>query len=234
MIEIIPAIMPRSFSEVEEKMSLVQEDVSFVQIDVMDATITKDATWPYLLPDADIDFQNIITEKTSMPCWDSLSFEADLMVKNPERITQDWLKAGAGRIIFHIESEGNVKEFVQSFRLEGITKDSPLYVELGLAITADADMSLVESIIPHIDFVQCMGIKTIGVQGSPFDERILQTISTLKNKFPSLVISVDGGVTLETAPRLIQAGAKRLVSGSTIYRSEDVKEIIEKLKHINK
>ncbi|MFM2357864.1 MAG: hypothetical protein RJA61_601 [Candidatus Parcubacteria bacterium] len=230
MIEIIPAIMPQSFGEVEEKMALVKEFVPLVQIDVMDGVLTKNATWPYLSQDLDSTFQNILEEKESMPYWDELEFEADLMVKYPEKIARDWLKAGAVRLILHSTSEGDLKELITKLREEGVPKGSPLYTEIGLAITADVSLESIKDLIPFVDFVQCMGIEEIGVQGSSFDSRILHTLSTLRAEFKDLILSVDGGVNLETAPLLVEAGANRLVSGSTIYRSENIKEAIDNLK----
>src|SRR3989338_570743 len=82
-----------------------------------------------------------------------------------------------------------------------------------------------------IDFAQFMGIEKIGFQGQLFDERVLGKIADLRERFPKVIISVDGGVNMKNAPRLIKAGANRLVSGSTIFESDNIKDAIEKLKN---
>ena len=80
---------------------------------------------------------------------------------------------------------------------------------------------------PAIDFVQFMGIENIGYQGEPFDERVFEKIRELRERFPDTIISVDGGVSLENADKLIEAGANRLVSGSAIFESGDIAGTVE-------
>lgn len=231
MIEIIPAIMPISFSDLEEKIFKVKGLVSLVQIDVMDGKLTTDATWPYLEEGLDSTFQNILDEKQSMPLWDEIDFEVDLMVEGDLlKYTHDWIHAGAKRIILHYKSDPHIGETIQKIRANSVGKESPFYVEIGLGIEAPENLEEIKKIIPHVDFVQCMGIKEIGVQGSPFNSDILKTITSLRERFPELIISVDGGVNFETAPLLIKAGANRLVSGSAIYGSDNVKETISHLR----
>lgn len=230
MVEIIPAIMPISFSDLEEKFFKVKGLVSLVQIDVMDGKLTTEATWPYLVEEGDVAFQNILEEKQSMPLWDEMDFEADLMVSGDIlKYAQDWIKAGAKRIILHYKSSPDILNVIKKIRENFPDKTSPFYIEIGLAIESNENLEEIKKIIPAIDFVQCMGIKEIGVQGSLFNPEILKTITSLRATYPELIISVDGGVNLETAPLLIKAGVNRLVSGSAIYGSEDIKEAIERL-----
>ena len=77
-----------------------------------------------------------------------------------------------------------------------------------------------------------MGIAKIGYQGQPFDGQVIQKIQDLRKQYPEVTISVDGGVNFETAPKLIEAGATRLVSGSTILQSNNPEKTIEQLKQI--
>lgn len=232
-MEIIPAIMPTSFSDLEEKVFKVKGLVPLVQVDVMDGKLTADATWPYLEEEMDPAFQNILEEKQSMPLWDEIDFEADLMIKEDVlKRAEDWIHAGAKRIILHYKSDTQIKEIIQKIRENSVPKDSPFYIEIGLAIESSENLEDISKVVPDIDFVQCMGIKEIGVQGSPFNPDILKTITSLREKFPELIISVDGGVNLETAPLLAKAGATRLVSGSAIYGSDSIKGAIEHLRSL--
>jgi ribulose-phosphate 3-epimerase len=77
-----------------------------------------------------------------------------------------------------------------------------------------------------------MGIDEIGFQGQLFDERVISKIEEFKNKFPKVTVSVDGGVNLESAPKLVKAGAERLVSGSAIFGSDDIESTIGLLKNL--
>jgi pentose-5-phosphate-3-epimerase len=79
----------------------------------------------------------------------------------------------------------------------------------------DSFIELIDNDI--IDFVQVMGIANIGYQGEPFQEESLDIISNLKERYPDLVISIDGGVSVDTIADLHDAGVDRFVSGSGVY-----------------
>jgi ribulose-phosphate 3-epimerase len=66
-----------------------------------------------------------------------------------------------------------------------------------------------------------MGIDKIGLQGQEFDKKVLENIKFLKNNLPGIAISVDGGVNLENAEEILDAGADRLTVGSGIWKSPD-------------
>ncbi|GMQ94894.1 MAG: ribulose-phosphate 3-epimerase [Patescibacteria group bacterium] len=236
-MEIIPAIMPKSFKELEEKASLLAGLVDVVQIDVMDGRFVPEKTWPYA--GEDVSLKELAGGKRHFPESARLSYEIDLMVSQPEESMGSWIWAGARRIIFHIESIGDMDLFWEKIshidppadflKALGVEKSD---VELGLALNIETPN---EALFPHIekvDFVQCMGIARIGYQGEPFDERVLHKLRDLRKHYPELILSVDGGVNLETAPRLIEAGANRLVSGSAILESKDIKKRIKEFQSI--
>ena len=83
-----------------------------------------------------------------------------------------------------------------------------------------------------VDFVQCMGIANIGFQGEEFDERVLNQIKELRSQYKELIISVDGSVNEITAPLLVKAGANRLVIGSAVMNSYDVRETIKEFENL--
>ena len=105
-------------------------------------------------------------------------------------------------------------------------------IQIGLAINTTTPIEQIFPLVNDIDFVQCMGIEKIGFQGQDFDERVLSQIKALKEKFPDLIISVDGGVNFKTAPELIQAGVSRLIAGSLILKSQDIRETISELENL--
>ncbi|HAT68048.1 MAG: hypothetical protein A2481_03605 [Candidatus Yonathbacteria bacterium RIFOXYC2_FULL_47_9] len=220
MIEIIPAIMPRNYNDLVETMGLFVGVVPLVQLDIMDGKFVPNRTWPY---PRDQFFDAIVREEQGMPHWEDLDFEADLMIENPETWTTKWVSAGARRIIVHIES---VQEF------EVIRTAVPSLVELGLAINTTTPISAIEPYLDRVEFIQCMGIARIGFQGEGFDERVLEHIRAIRALRPEMPISVDGAVSLETAKRLVEAGATRLVSGSAILKSNDVQEAVDTLKDL--
>lgn len=223
MAEIIPAIMPKSLSDVRAYAARVESLVGMLQIDVMDGRFVPAVDWPYT-EDAEAAFQEMADGDISFEKESIVSFEVDLMVEHPALHANDWLSAGAKRLIFHIESLDDPDALFEELPRDGF--------EIGLALNPDTDNGAVEPYIHNIDFVQCMGIARIGYQGQPFDERVLEKLRAFRAAFPDSVLSVDGGVSLETAPKLILAGADRLVSGSAIWKSNDILGTITKLQSL--
>ncbi len=239
-MKIIPAILPKTFGELEKKLEQVKGFAKIVQIDICDGVFVPSTTWPYAqlkikneelkIPetvDYDDSFKTILSEEEGMPYWDEVDFELDLMVANPEEKLADLMKIGPKRIVFHIETLPEPKVFFEN--LDQYIKDS---VEIGVALNINTPISVISDIFDQIKFIQCMGIAKIGFQGHPFDERVLDKIKEVKNAFPDLSVSVDGGVSLETAPELVGAGADRLVVGSALFESEDIGEMVKEFKSL--
>ncbi len=218
MTEIIPAIMEKTLNELRDKLALVRGLAPYVQIDVMDGIFVPNISFPY------VSRGELKIESDELPYWQDFSYEFDLMVKNPDRIIGAFLALGASRIVLHTES---IKDEVIPRVIEEIKN---FKAEVGLASNNDTPLSSIEAHISEVDFVQVMGIARIGFQGEPFDERALERIRRLRAKYPDLIISVDGSVNLKTAPRLVLAGANRLVAGSAVFESGDARGVIEALK----
>ena len=229
MIEVIPAIMPRDFGDIAAKVARVAPYVSFVQLDIMDGDFVPEKTWPYL--GEIMDFKKLEREEIALPEWEKINYEIDLMVSSPDRDAFEWIGAGASRIIIHIESYPDFKKIIEQIHREcGRASESSTAVEVGIAINTNTALEELEPLLPLTDFVQQMGIDQIGYQGEPFSEKVIERITALRKKHPELIISVDGAVNAESAPRLIAAGVSRLVSGSFIFEHNDPKEAIEILR----
>lgn len=214
-IEIIPAILEQTWEEVLERLNEAEAFASspngskWIQIDVADGIFTPEKSWN--------SSENLKTHLEALPLSGGVSnFEVDLMVKEPEKIVQNWIDAGAKRLVIHIETIRDVK-----YRVFDINRlcDSRS-VEIGLAISIDTPN---ETLYPHLDaarpsvgYIQFMGIAKIGFQGQPFDSRVLHKINDLRKRYPNAIIQIDGGVDKENAELLIKMGANRLVVGSAI------------------
>jgi ribulose-phosphate 3-epimerase len=226
MVDIIPAIMPKSFSDLEGHAERVTSLVPLAQIDLMDGIFVEGKTWPYTEGKSDEEYE------IKLPYLDKLNYEVDLMVQEPESVISNWIKAGVQRVIVHIESTKMMEDIinnVSAHNTESESKDLKT-ISLGIAINTTTPVESITPYIEKIDFVQCMGIKTIGKQGELFDERVIDQLRELRTKYPKLILSVDGAVHLDNAKNLVEAGANRLISGSEIFKSED---IVEKLKQFN-
>lgn len=214
MIEIIPAILPISYRDLEDKLSRVRGLTRVVQIDVCDGFFVPSRTFPYTERDF---FELILKEEETLPFWEEFDFELDLMVNESKKASGEWVQAGASRIIVHIESpdDRDALEALQPLRDTYATA-----VDVALAISLDTPIEKLETLAGYGSAIQCMGIAKIGLQGQPQDARIYERIKEIKRLYPVHSIAVDGGVTIESARRLVDAGATRLVVGSALFEGD--------------
>jgi ribulose-phosphate 3-epimerase len=172
----------------------------------------------------------ILDEEEGLPFWDSVDFEFDLMVMKAHEQFEFFIRLGAKRIVFHLEAEGEISAFKEF--LEGLDMYTRENVQVGIALNTTTPVESLKPLISHVDFIQCMGIENIGHQGEPFDDRVLGQIASLRASYPELIISVDGSVDEDTAPLLVKAGANRLVVGSALMRSYDIRETMRELENL--
>ena len=211
MIEIIPAIIAKSFKELKEKIEQVEQYVRWVQIDIMDGNFVANSTW---------------NKPGDLKYYDpGVLLEAHLMISEPEKYVEQWIDAGIKRIIFHIEATVSPYDIIRICRARG--------VEAGVAISPDTPLGIVENVIKRADMVLILGV-TPGFGGQEFKPEVLEKIKALREANPRLTIEVDGGMNLKTAKRVVSAGANIIVAGSFIYNSEDIEDAIEELRNIVK
>ena len=213
-MKIIPAIIGEDFIQVKEKLEKVKGLTEWVQIDIVDGKFAEPETWG-----AKIGNHLHLWEPVALP-----HIELHLMVQRPEVGLADWVSTNVDRILIHVESEGDKAKLIKQIKDGG--------VQAGLVLKLETPLTVVEPFIPTIDVVQFMSIATIGSYGAPFDERVYEKISSLRKKYPNVTISIDGGVNLDNAKKLIDAGANNLVIGSAIWKSGNLKEAIEQFKQL--
>jgi ribulose-phosphate 3-epimerase len=225
MAEIIPAILAKKFAEIEYKTSLVKTLVDTVQVDTCDGRFADNLLWPYVEKGrpSDVVFQELLTEKRGLPFWDELDYEFDLMVQEPESIIADFVRIGASRLFVHFESTKCLEDIIHEW------KNS---VEIGIALKPSTPLEALDSFLHEIRSVQFMGSDRIGHAGVELDERLHKRLRTFKQMHPLHLVSVDIGVNFETAPRLVAAGADRLVAGSAIFKSPNIKGAIKQLRDL--
>lgn len=206
MIEVVPAIIAKDFEELEEKIKRVEPYVEWVQFDIIDGKFVNNRSW-----DNPSDLKKIET---------NLKLEAHLLIKNPELVIDDWINSGVSRITFHYESTDKHKEIVEKIKKAGL--------EVFIAINPETPIEVLES------FLQVTGILVMTVNpgwcGQEFIKDMLSKIRQLRKKYPDVRIGVDGGINLQTAPKVIKAGANILFSGSAVFNSDDIEKTIQALK----
>ncbi|HWC57880.1 MAG TPA: hypothetical protein VG621_02940 [Candidatus Paceibacterota bacterium] len=228
MTKIVPAILPQRFSEVESAVAQVVGAVDTVQIDFVDGVFAPNKTLGCNGKDEAL-LQAIRDEKQGLPHWEDIDYEFDLMVQEPIEKLEGFLALGPSKIILHVESldEERVLKYFEA--LPEITKSTILF---GIALNIDTDPTRLQPYAAYIDTIQCMGIDRVGFQGQPFDGRVIEQLRKVKARFLDKHISVDGGVSLETAPALIDAGVDALIVGSAIFEASDPRNALQQFKQL--
>lgn len=209
-IPIVPAVIPQSLQAAINATTLFHFSHE-IHVDVIDGKFVPATSWPY---------EPIGEALALKPHTDAYTLEVDLMVEKPFAAAQSWEAAGADMLVFHVETI-DLKSFKDFIAYSGIT--------VGISFHGD---TRIESVLPYIeiaDYVQVMGIHTIGAQGQPFLEETFSKIERIKTEFPNKMISVDGSVNHHTIKRLVKAGADRLIVGSAIIGQEDPTAAYQKL-----
>lgn len=230
MSEIIPAILPKNYEDLKNKISLVKGWVPIVQIDICDGIFVSSRTWPYESTSTDAHFTAILNEQEGLPFWEDIDFELDLMVADAVENFDIYNKLGAKKLIFHIEAVGDLQDF-QDF-LEGVDPYMREVTEIGVAINPSTPLEKIFPLVSHIDFIQCMGNDQIGFHGVELDEKVYDRIKILREKYFDLPIATDIGVDKNTAPLLVKAGTTKLVIGSAIFNTDDIIDAIEQFRQL--
>ncbi len=148
-------------------------------------------------------------------------YEAHLMTETPEAQFEAFAAAGCQRIIFHTEATQHSHRLCQTLRSMGI--------EAGVAINPGTP---VEQLRPLLEVADLFLIMTVnpGWGGQKFIPEALEKVQTLRSWHPTVHIEVDGGVTPETLPQVIAAGANVFVVGSFLAKSANLNQALQELR----
>lgn len=213
MIKVAPSILSADFSSLEEEVKRVEQGgADLLHIDVMDGHFVPNITLgPPVI--------TCLRERTNLP------FDVHLMIEEPEKYADDFIRAGADIITVHVESTVHLHRLVTYIKSQG--------VKPGVALNPSTPLDTIKYILDDIDLVLIMSVNP-GFGGQKFIPRMLDKISELKsivsqNK-SEILIEVDGGINEDNASKIINAGADILVAGSAIYKSQNPENVIRKLK----
>ena len=221
---IVPAVLPSTRKDLEEKLALfaAMPSISRIQIDVVDGKFAEPASWPYNFASEPSTKSDLVLGEM-LPYLDRISYEIDLMCIDAKSAIESWLVLGATRLTIHAESTTDLPRllaFVREHYGTGTGFASDL-ISFGLALNIASDLALIERSLGEVAYVQFMGIARIGRQGQPFDERVFEKVRVFRERHPAIPVQVDGGVSFGNAKKLIALGVSHLVVGSGILRAAD-------------
>lgn len=173
-----------------------------MHLDVVDGQFVPFSSWPY---------EPAGNPTEVLTLCDSRTLEVDLMVENPLPAARAWIAAGADMLVFHIET-------ISVAALTAFAEETA--VTIGVSALNDTSDDLLRPYLDIADYVQVMGIREIGAQGQPFDDRALVRIAWIRSVASEMVISIDGSVNVSTLPQLVAQKLNRYIVGSAITRAD--------------
>ncbi|MEK7613076.1 MAG: hypothetical protein AAB449_02965 [Patescibacteria group bacterium] len=200
MIDIVPAVLPKSVGELTETLARLKGIASLIQIDLVG--------------------ENVLAESEAVPQWEEFDFEFDLMTHDSLQDARSAVSLGATRVVIH----SDFPKAAEALEMLQQTRSGNYPVLVGVALPCVVEPAALDDFAGLYDFVQVMGIAEVGAQGRPFDARALTLVSALRATHPKLLIQVDGAVAGH-AKELVAAGANRLVAGSAIVNADDPKKV---------
>ena len=151
--------------------------------------------------------------------------DVHLMIVEPEKYFEAFVKAGADIITFHYEASTHIHRAVQQLKALG--------VKAGVVLNPHTPVTVLEDILGDLDMVLLMSVNP-GFGGQKFIERTFEKIRKLRAMIDeqdlTTLIEVDGGVNIQNAAALFEAGADVLVAGNAVFKSENPEETIRKMK----
>ena len=215
MTLVAPSLLAADFLHLDEACKLVNEsEADWFHLDVMDGRFVPNISFG-------IPVIEYIKKAAKKPC------DVHLMIEEPEKLTPAFGKAGADILIVHLETCRNLHSNIQQIRSLGMKP--------AVAINPHTPVESLKDILEDLYHVLIMTVNP-GFGGQQFITHSIGKVKEMREMIrrtgKEILIEVDGGITLENAPALVEAGADVLVAGCTIFRSADPAKTIRSLKAI--
>ena len=203
-----PSILSADFADLKNQVKLVVDSgAEYVHIDVMDGHFVPNIT-----------IGPCVVE--SLRPYTTAVFDVHLMIENPEKYVESFVKSGADIVTVHLEAVKDMDEMIKFIRALG--------VKVGVSINPETD---VEALLPYAGEIDMALVMTVhpGFGGQSLIEECLDKVKILREKFPDLDIEVDGGIKPSNVKLAVDAGANVIVAGSAVFCADDPKNVIKQI-----
>ncbi len=206
MIQISPSILAADFSRLGEEVKAVsQAGAHMIHLDVMDGHFVPNITMgPGVVKN--------LRPHTNLP------FDVHLMISPVDEFITPFAQAGANILTVHPEATSHIHRTLQLIKDQGC--------QAGVALNPGTPVEMLAPLMDLVDLVLVMTVNP-GFGGQAFLQDQLPKIKAvsqmIKESGRPILLEVDGGITPETAPLVIEAGANVLVAGSSVFKTSDYK-----------
>ena len=212
---ISPSLLAADFTDLRHEVEMINKsDADWLHLDIMDGTFVPNISFGFPIIDA-------VAKICKKP------LDVHFMIEHPERYVQRTAKTGAMMMNVHYEACVHLHRTVQEIHDAGM--------KAGVTLNPSTPVCLLEDILNDVDMVLLMSVNP-GFGGQKFIEGTIDKLRALREmvdrKNSRALIQIDGGVQAETAPRLVEAGADVLVSGSYVFKAADPIQTIHDLRSL--
>ena len=198
-----PSILAADLAHLADEVRAAREGgAELVHFDTMDNQFVPNLTFGPVVAAS-------LVEATDLPV------DAHLMVERPDNLTQPFIEAGVASISVQPEAVTHLHRMLEVIRNGGC--------EAGVALNPTTSPEFIEWALPYLDYVLVMSVNP-GFGGQSFIPEMADKVRRLK-EMTDVPIQVDGGITAETAPIMVEAGARVLVAGSAVYKGDPATEM---------
>jgi ribulose-phosphate 3-epimerase len=213
MIKIAPSVLSADFSKLGQQVQELDRcGADIIHLDVMDGSFVPNITFgPPIIK--------------ALRSYTKLAFDVHLMIDEPSRYIEDFVKAGADIITVHYEADKHIDRTINYIKSFG--------VKAGVALNPGTPVSCIKNLIKSLDMVLIMSVNP-GFGGQKYIDYSSEKIEEVKNLSlilnPELMIEVDGGIDASNIKDIVGCGANVIVAGSAVFKNNAIEENIRNLK----